>query len=347
MISVIIPTFNRADLIKRSVDSVINQTYSNWELIIVDDRSTDDTRNVIAPYLKSEHNIKYFENRRAKGPAGARNCGIEASSGEYLAFLDSDDEWTPNHLKECLEALKKTNYKVCSALWKESVFGDIKKLEDNPWYDNIFNEMKTYLNVDRKDKLWIFDHNLFEHIIEKDFYCFHINTLVLSKEIINQVGMFDESFLACEDLDFIYRVLEKYNLVTVNSYHFIYYYGQNNLYAFINRNQIDFKKDSLSEEEINRLTLNISYKIRHFKSLISIIKYSERIKKKKAAIAIFNDRLFNKYLTIYIMNFRTSSTKTNLMNFIKTLCYARKFNMLKQLILATLQKYDNEFLHFH
>lgn len=89
-VSVVLPTYNRAPTISRAVDSVIAQTYTDLELVIVDDSSTDNTREVVDQY---EENIQYIRHETNRGAPVARNTGIENSSGDYIAFIDSDDEW--------------------------------------------------------------------------------------------------------------------------------------------------------------------------------------------------------------------------------------------------------------
>ena len=96
-VTVIIPTFNRSHLIRRSVESVLNQTYKNFELIIVDDASTDDTVSSISRL--EDDRIKIIRHKRNTGAPKARNSGISASMGEYIALLDDDDEWLPHKLE--------------------------------------------------------------------------------------------------------------------------------------------------------------------------------------------------------------------------------------------------------
>ncbi len=106
LISVVVPTYNRGDLIRRTVDSVLSQTYSNFELIIVDDASTDNTEEIISSYKDSRiRYIKLDENTHGTRP---RNTGILQSQGEYIALLDSDDEWLPNKLEKQLDFIKRS-----------------------------------------------------------------------------------------------------------------------------------------------------------------------------------------------------------------------------------------------
>jgi GT2 family glycosyltransferase len=94
LVSVIVPTYNRAHLIGRTLESALGQTYGNIEIVIVDDGSTDDTEGLIRTRYGSEPRVRYFKQANG-GPAAARNTGFERAKGEYLAFLDSDDTWSP------------------------------------------------------------------------------------------------------------------------------------------------------------------------------------------------------------------------------------------------------------
>ena len=91
--SIILPTYNRAQLLPRAVNSVLEQTYSNWELIIVDDGSTDNTKNVVEKFLSKDQRIKFISYRENRGVNFARNRGIERSTGDVITFLDSDDKF--------------------------------------------------------------------------------------------------------------------------------------------------------------------------------------------------------------------------------------------------------------
>ncbi|NTV06720.1 MAG: glycosyltransferase family 2 protein [Chlorobiaceae bacterium] len=97
-ISIIMPTFNRARHLENAVQSVLAQTFSNWELIIIDDGSTDDTFGTINQYILRYPNIRYMKQSNRKA-ALARNAGIQASFGRYITFLDSDDHYLENHLE--------------------------------------------------------------------------------------------------------------------------------------------------------------------------------------------------------------------------------------------------------
>ncbi|MGB9592367.1 MAG: glycosyltransferase family 2 protein, partial [Candidatus Kryptoniota bacterium] len=100
--SVIIPTYNRADLLPRAIRSVLAQTFTDFELIVVDDGSIDNTREVVDKFTHLDARVKYIWEPNSGRPAVPKNKGIENASGEYIAFLDHDDEWLPAKLEKQL-----------------------------------------------------------------------------------------------------------------------------------------------------------------------------------------------------------------------------------------------------
>ena len=109
--SIIIPSYNRAHMLSKTIESVINQSYSDWELIIVDDGSTDHTKELVASFIEKDARIKYIYQENAERSA-ARNNGIENASGEYICFLDSDDMFERNHLSELHKFIIRNNNEV-------------------------------------------------------------------------------------------------------------------------------------------------------------------------------------------------------------------------------------------
>ncbi len=109
LISVIIPTYNQGDFLPRAIKSVLEQTFQNFELIIVDDASTDNTEEVVKKFQEEDERIKYKRHQKNKGGNAARNTGLRNAKGEYIAFLDSDDEWLSRKLEKQLEVFEKPN----------------------------------------------------------------------------------------------------------------------------------------------------------------------------------------------------------------------------------------------
>lgn len=106
-ISVIITTYNRAEILPRAIESVLAQTYGNYDVHIVDDCSSDETPKVVESLLAGNDNKYYWRHKKRRGLAAARNTGIARSSGEHIAFLDDDDEWKPESLSRRIEAISK------------------------------------------------------------------------------------------------------------------------------------------------------------------------------------------------------------------------------------------------
>lgn len=108
LVSVIMPSWNTGQYIAESIKSVLNQTYTNWELLIVDDCSTDNTEDVVAAF--ADQRIKFFRNERNKGAALTRNEALRKAQGEWIAFLDSDDLWKPEKLEKQILFMVKNQY---------------------------------------------------------------------------------------------------------------------------------------------------------------------------------------------------------------------------------------------
>ena len=108
LVSIITPSYNTADFISQTIECVLNQTYTNWEMIIVDDCSTDNTKEVISKY--NDTRIIYVENETNSGAAFSRNKALKIAKGEWIAFLDSDDLWDKTKIESQLKFMKTHNY---------------------------------------------------------------------------------------------------------------------------------------------------------------------------------------------------------------------------------------------
>lgn len=145
-VSIILPTYNRADTIRRAIESVQAQTFQNWELIVVDDGSTDSTAALVA-HLDPRITLIWQTNR---GFAEARNAGIRASTGNYLAFLDSDDEWLPHHLELCLaflEAFPGEHFVGAELLedFGQGRFVNHYRIETSEWYLGMATKVGSHM----------------------------------------------------------------------------------------------------------------------------------------------------------------------------------------------------------
>lgn len=184
VISVIIPTYNRALFIERSIRSVAEQTRACGELIVVDDGSTDDTRlRVAACAAQTDIPVRYIHQDN-QGAAAARNTGIKAARGDLLAFLDSDDRFVPEKLARQFEAMRdEPQYLVSHTRETWYRHGRIlrQKKKHQPPYGEIFKACLKMCMVG-------------------------MSTVMVRKELFDRYGMFDESLPCCEDYDFWLRV---------------------------------------------------------------------------------------------------------------------------------------------
>lgn len=139
LVSIIMPAYNSEAFIKESIQSVLNQTYKNWELIIVDDCSNDNTVNVVKSFKDERIRILILDQN--SGAAAARNKGIEAAAGEFLAFLDSDDLWTKEKLEKQLTFMKDNNYHFTCTQYaeidKNNTVNSIIKVNNRLDYDGV------------------------------------------------------------------------------------------------------------------------------------------------------------------------------------------------------------------
>jgi glycosyltransferase involved in cell wall biosynthesis len=183
--TVVIPTHNRSNLLKRSVTSVLAQTFEDFELIIVDDHSTDDTVSVVRSF--SDPRIRYMLNNRANGASGARNVGIFSAKGKWVAFLDDDDVWLPEKLGYQYELAQNVN-KVVGLICTD--YGIYKDKQNNP------------IIFKNRPSGWVKDRLLYGGIIG----C--LSSVCVRIDVLKAIEGFDERFPSCQDQDLFIRVAE-------------------------------------------------------------------------------------------------------------------------------------------
>ncbi len=226
MVSVIIPVYNRAKYIEDCLNSVLNQTYKDYEIIVVDDGSTDNLKQVLLPYLSK---INYIHKENG-GAASARNVGIRNAKGEYIAWLDSDDRWFDFKLElqmMLLEKIPELGF-ICSDF---ACFSDEKgKISDSyildyftiyDQYNLSFEKMFPHhltlgeLNINhmnRDSKVYWGD------ISDKVIWgpLFLTSTVITRRACITDIGFFNEKYSTIEDYDFHSRIIKKYKAAYVD-----------------------------------------------------------------------------------------------------------------------------------
>ena len=110
LVSIITPSYNSAEFISETIESIIAQTYTNWELLITDDCSTDNTSEIVNKYIRKDNRVKFFQLPQNSGAGVARNNSIKEAKGRFLAFCDSDDAWYPNKLEKQLSFMLENEY---------------------------------------------------------------------------------------------------------------------------------------------------------------------------------------------------------------------------------------------
>lgn len=190
-VSVIIPTYNRAHLVGRAIRSVLNQTYQDFEIIVVDDGSTDNTEEVVKSF--NDPRIRYIRHEKNRGGSAARNTGIRATYGEFIAFLDSDDEWLPEKLEK--------QVLICSDEQIGLVYTGRKVI------DSQSGQVLSKIVPDKEG-------NVYEQLLERDFIgtC---SSVMVKKEALENIKGFDETLPARQDWDCWLRIARNYKVACI------------------------------------------------------------------------------------------------------------------------------------
>lgn len=198
LVSVIIPTYNRKNIIKRAIDSVLKQTYKNIELIIVDDCSTDGTMEEIQKYYNHIENLIYVINDTNQGAGKSRNIGAEYASGDYIAFQDSDDEWMPSKLEH-----------------------QMRQISDAPEIGMVYcsysfqtPDGRTLAYPSSELPLDALGENIYPFILV--YPLIGTPTMLINKEKFIAVGGFNENLKSLEDYEFSVRFAYQYKIAYVN-----------------------------------------------------------------------------------------------------------------------------------
>jgi glycosyltransferase involved in cell wall biosynthesis len=188
LVSIIIPCYNAEKFIEETIQSVLNQTYTNWELIIIDDGSKDNSSKIVASFLLDPR-ISYFYQGNT-GVSIARNNGISKVSGSYIAFLDADDVWSPTNLEEKINELQSDEI--------DYVFSNKEHINENSSSLNIFSK-GTDINLLHHFLLW-----------DRTVIPGPASNLVVKKKCLDSGLRFDSEFSTAADQDFCFNLAAKY-----------------------------------------------------------------------------------------------------------------------------------------
>lgn len=248
-ISIIIPVYNRAHLVHETLNSIINQTFTNWECIVVDDGSTDKSIEVLKEFSLKDNRIKYYKrpNSKPKGANACRNYGFELSNGEFINWFDSDDLMMPQKLESQVKQLADSNLQfiVCQTL--------------------VFQNTKENILGLRKER--IYSEDFFNDFITNDIKWLTQAPLIKRQFIIDNDLSFDESLHQSQERDFFIKVLSKVDN---------YLYDNEPLVLFRKHNKsISFGKYSVLKEKSN---FNVQYNI--------LKNYQEKLSRKSRKILV-------------------------------------------------------------
>ena len=218
-ISVVIPSYNRKEFLKRSIDSAINQTKKPFEIIVVDDGSTDGTETMI----KSDYDFVKFIKQKNKGVSAARNIGIKVSIGEWICFLDSDDEWKKDKLEKQIIAMKSNlGYKFfhSNEIW-----------------------IKNGIRINQKKKHKKYGGDIFDKCL--DMCRISPSSVMIDKTVFDEVGNFNENLVVCEDYELWLRICDKYRVFFIDEPLIIKYGGH--------QGQLSYSIESIENHRIKAL----------------------------------------------------------------------------------------------
>jgi glycosyltransferase involved in cell wall biosynthesis len=199
LVSVIIPTYKRAKNLTRAIDSVLNQTYKNVEIIVVDDNEPSskyrlETKKIMEKY-QNLNNVIYLTHEKNKGGSAARNTGFRFSKGEYIMFLDDDDEFLPIKIEaqvNCLDNLDES--------WGVCYTNYIRKN----------NGVTTYYSAEKREGY------LLTEVLMRNLFVHAGCNLMIRRSVVKEVQGFDESFVRNQDIEFLARILMKYKIAHVD-----------------------------------------------------------------------------------------------------------------------------------
>jgi glycosyltransferase involved in cell wall biosynthesis len=258
-VSIIFPTYNREDLLPRSIESVLSQTYRHIEIIVVDDGSTDDTKRVLEQY---HGKLKFLETDHG-GPSRARNEGMKRAEGEYIAFLDSDDYYYPDKIRAQVELMEL--HPEVGMVFTEWVArhpdGTIEQSymrryhptwDCKGWsYGDVF-EARGVLGTGEAAVPY-FTGNIFRFVIQGTLI--PTNTMLFRREVLDEVGLQNESYHLGEDYEFAVRICKKYRVAFIDTPTYVHCLHGQQVNPFVNQGSFDRRKLFLKKIEGSRVLL--------------------------------------------------------------------------------------------
>lgn len=260
VVSVIIPTYNRETLIARSIQSVLNQSYQNFEVIVIDDDSTDGTKGIVESF--SDKRIRYIQIENNRGAGAARNIGIQRSKGKFIAFQDSDDEWLSEKLEKHMFVFEKqlSNIGV--------VYSDMQRVLKN-------GKTKYHLSPKVIPGRLINPTTRFYQV-----YMLGIASAVIKKECFDQVGYFNEKLPSLEDLELFIRLSKQYDFYHIQE-PLVKYYKMEGVSNNIQDQYL--ARELLLKLYYKELKCNRTFLVKEYTSIYIGKHFAKRVKRKAIA----------------------------------------------------------------
>lgn len=266
MISVVVPTYNRRDIIVKTLKSIEEQSYNDWECIIVDDFSTDNTKDVIEQFVQKDKRFLYYLNERKKGAPGARNTGLIHSRGEYVVLFDSDNIMHADFLQKTYNSIIKDSVDICGAFSHVIDRNTDKVLGEFKWtgYGHIHNNLMTGKSY--------FDNS---------------STLIKKTKIV-EIGLLDEDCPSYQEWDTHIRLSKIATYTTIQEHLVDYYSGGADTISF--SKERDIKGVLYILEKYKREWL-FCHPMIYLRRLISVYDNLQSLKSSNSI-----DELYNQYI---------------------------------------------------
>ncbi len=238
MVSVIMATYNQEKYIYDAIESVLNQTFKHWELIIINDASTDNTKEIINSFKRNDDRIRVYNLEQNKGKSFCRNYGFSQSSGDLILYFDSDDIMRQNHIEILYDTIIKESVDI--------VFTDTQVFID---FDN-FYQFGRIIESDKLPQGIIKHSELYKNIFEKNFITLH--SAIVKRDAVAQIGGFNDNLNYLEDYDFWLRAINK---------NYDFYYLKKRLTLYRNYNFLrDISKESIMKKKsLEKIVLHSNY----------------------------------------------------------------------------------------
>jgi glycosyltransferase involved in cell wall biosynthesis len=191
-VSIIMPVYNAMNYVRVAIDSVLSQSFDDYEFIIIDDGSTDLTNDILLEYKRHDPKLKIIHNKENIGVVKSLNIGLSNSQGNYIARIDADDIWCPGKLLKQIQHFESDNDLYLSATAKRNINAD-GSLRENDSYPQYFNY-----------------NDIRKNILKRNIFCH--SSIVFRREVVDILGMYNESYINSEDYEYWIRIISAFKV---------------------------------------------------------------------------------------------------------------------------------------